>query len=60
MLSLVEDDKLNLEEKVDLIEKEKMNSARDLRHLREDIKDKDMELEELKIKVTLGRFYLIT
>ena len=51
MLSLVEDDKLNLEEKLDEIEKTKMSSARDLHHLREDLKDKDLELEELRIKV---------
>jgi len=51
MLSLVEDGKLNLEEKLDSIEEEKLTAIRDLRVLKEDTKDKDMELEELKYKV---------
>ena len=60
MLSLVEDDKLNLEEKCDLIEKEKMTLTRDLHLLKEDVKDKDMELEELKIKVNIQKSYLLS
>ena len=51
MLSHVEDGKLNLEEKLELSEKERMDAVRDLHVLKEDFKDRDMELDELKIKV---------
>ena len=51
MLSLVEDDKLNLEEKLESMEQEKMNASRDLHLIREDFKDKDVEIDELKCKV---------
>ncbi|XP_076809698.1 uncharacterized protein LOC143452557 isoform X7 [Clavelina lepadiformis] len=51
MLSIIEDDKLNLEEKLELSEKQHRDTARDLHNMREDMKDKDMELEELKYRV---------
>ncbi|CAK8682059.1 unnamed protein product [Clavelina lepadiformis] len=51
MLSIIEDDKLNLEEKLELSEKQHRDTARVLHNMREDMKDKDMELEELKYRV---------
>jgi len=52
MLSLTEDDKLNLEEKLDAAEAEKMELTRHLRKIKEDVKDKDLEIEELRCRVS--------
>lgn len=51
MLSLVEDDKLTLEEQLEELENEKRDLVKQLHEAKESIKDKEMELEEAQSRV---------
>nr|CAB3243204.1 ELKS/Rab6-interacting/CAST family member 1-like [Phallusia mammillata] len=51
MLSITEDNKLNLEEKLEAFEDEKREMNRRIHELQEDVKDKEMEIDELKYRV---------
>ena len=51
ILSLTEDDKLNLEEQVSELDAQNRKMRRQIQEMTEDLKDRDVEVEELKFRI---------
>ena len=51
MLGLIEDDKLNLEEQSGELDAQNRKMRRQLQEIQEDLKDRDVEIEELKFRI---------
>ena len=51
MLGLIEDDKLNLEEQTGELDAQNRKMRRQIQEISEDLKDRDVEIEELKFRI---------
>ena len=51
MLGLIEDDKLNLEEQTSELDANNRKMRRQIQEISEDLKDRDVEIEELKFRI---------